>query len=78
MGARFVALCAKGLGHGFASLTNSDDVGGLEAAVEAHGGPEAARDFVASTCRSRPELDPVSETLLLEMLRDAIPGGARA
>jgi hypothetical protein len=75
-GALFVRACEKGLGHGLARLTSSEDADALEAAVAAHGGPQAARDFVAATCRARGEdFDPQSVKLLLSMLRD--PPSAR-
>jgi hypothetical protein len=78
LGARLVRACSLGLGHGLAPLTNSDEAAELERVVEAHGGPEAAKDFVASTVRSRPSLDPQSVRLLLAMLRDPLPPEAQA
>lgn len=78
LGSEFVARCASGLNHSLAPLTDAVDVGDLELRVEAHGGVEAAVEFIASTCRSRPKLKPVSVKLLSDMLADVLTREAPA
>jgi hypothetical protein len=73
----FVRACAVGLGHPIAPITDASEAGELEARVEALGGPEAAREVMASILRNK-ATDPQSARLLLSMLREVMPGEVRA
>lgn len=79
LGTVFVASVSSGLGHSLAPLSSDEEATSLEAAIESHGGAQAARDYIAATCRARgTEFDPQSVKLLLDMLCDPLPRGARA